>query len=479
MKTVRIFLSCLALALAPLTHAQESGASDASAARQTQRPASDQTGTPSQEADQAARAARDAEQAATQSKAAAAVASGNADVHTPDFLEHIVDAVLALFDVRNSGNTATHYTIAAVFLIGAYILRRVVTYFIFGIFRRLASRTKTTLDDKLFVALEAPVALLIVVIGAVAALKVLKLSPAADRGIAYGYTLAFSFVIFWLLLRAFNTLLDHAGEIARGRNMGVAAFMPWIKKTLITVFVIFGVLMVAQSLGADVKAFLAGLGIGGLAFALAAQDTLANVFGSVVVAIDQPFKIGEFVQIGANSGTVEDIGLRSTKLRRVDKALIVVPNKIVAAEPVVNLSRFTQRRVEQVFGLTYSTEPAQMSAIVEEIRAMILAEEEVDPTSVIVQFRDLSASSLDIWCVYVVKSPDFLKHMKLRQRLNLKIMEAVAARGLSFAFPSQSVYIEGAVARALTERNNRPAPPEATPSVAPQPGAAQSGAAPS
>lgn len=233
--------------------------------------------------------------------------------------------------------------------------------------------------------------------------------------------------------------------------MGVAAFMPWIKKTLLTIFAIFGVLMVAQSLGADVKAFLAGLGIGGLAFALAAQDTLANVFGSVVVAVDQPFKIGEFVQIGSNAGAVEDIGLRSTRLRRADKALVVIPNKTVAAEPITNLSRFTQRRVEQVIGLTYSTKPDEMEALVEEIRRLILSHDQVDPTSVIVQFRDFSASSLDIWMVYVVKDPDFLKHMQLRQKINLAIMREVDARGLSFAFPSQSVYLEGDIARRLAE----------------------------
>src|SRR6185503_18333546 len=116
----------------------------------------------------------------------------------------------------------------------------------------------------------------------------------------------------------------------------VAAFMPWIKKTLVSIFVVFGVLMVVQSLGYDVKALLAGLGIGGLAFALAAQDTLANVFGSVVVAVDQPFKIGEVVRIGAFVGGVEDIGLRSTKLRSVDKSLVVIPNKTVASETITN-----------------------------------------------------------------------------------------------------------------------------------------------
>lgn len=390
--------------------------------------------------------------------AAAAVASGAAEPRTPDFLEHLVDFTLGLFDVRNSGNTTTHYVIAALLLTGSFLLRRVVATMIFALFKKLAARTRTTLDDKLFPALEDPVKALITLVGILAALKVLKLAPESDRLVSYASTVAFSLGVFWLLLRAFGTMLDHAQEIALKRNLGIAAFMPWIKKTLIVIFVVFGVLMVAQSLGANVKAFLAGLGIGGLAFALAAQDTLANLFGSVVVAIDQPFKLGEYVKIGTNDGTVEDIGLRSTRLRRADKSLIIIPNKTVAAEAIVNLSRFTQRRAEQVIGLTYDTKPDDLDAIVTEIRGIILAEkDEIDPTSVMVYFRDFNASSLDIWVVYMSKDADFQKHMTLRQRLNLAIMNAVAKRGLAFAFPTQTVQLDGPVARQLAENKTRPA----------------------
>lgn len=395
-----------------------------------------------QEAAPAAPAAAGADTAAqATTQAAAAVASGHARPKSPDFIEHVVDRVLEIFDVRSSENTVTHYVVAAFFLVAALLLRRVVTGLVFGWLRKLSARTRSTLDDRLLPPLEAPVATFIMLVGIFGALRVLKLTPATDEMIGHGSTVAFSLVIFWLLLRAFSGLLDHGQELAQRRQMGVAAFMPWIKKTLITLFVILGVLMVMQSLGFDVKALLAGLGIGGLAFALAAQDTLANLFGSVVVAIDQPFKIGETIMISGNVGMVEDIGLRSTKLRLVDKSLMVIPNKTVAAESITNLSRFTSRRVEQVIGLTYDTTAEQMEAIVAEFRRLILAESGIDPESVICYFRDYSASSLDIWLAYVVKDPDFHKHMQLRQRLSLAFMRAVESRGLSFAFPTQTVHV--------------------------------------
>ncbi len=388
-------------------------------------------------------------EAATNTAVAAAVATGRADIRTPDLLEHLVDVILKLFNVTSSGNTATHYVISAIFLVSAILLRRFLTTVFFNQLKKLAAKTETTLDDKLFPAMEAPVAAFVMVTGIFAALKVLKLSETADRSIAAGSTVAFSLVIFWGLLRAFDAIIDHAAEIAREKQMGIAAFMPWIKKSLVAVFVVVGSLMTIQSLGYNVSTILQGLGIGGLAFALAAQDTIANLFGSIVVAIDQPFKIGETVKIGSHTGMVEDIGLRSTKIRLVDKSLVVMPNKMVSSEAIVNLSRFTQRRVEQVLGFTYDTTPDQLAALVEEIRALLLAEAEIDPASVMVYFRDLSASSLDVWVVYASRDADFKKGAALKQRMNLAIMRAVAARGLSFAFPTSVMHLDGPVAKQL------------------------------
>ena len=380
---------------------------------------------------------------------AATVATSRADVRSPDLLEHIVDVFLRFFNVTSSGNTATHYAISAVFIVGAILLRRFLTTIFFNQLKKLAAKTETTLDDKLLPALESPVATFVMVTGIFAALKVLKLSETADHSIAAGSTVAFSMVIFWGLLRTFDAIIDHAAEIAKVKQMGIAAFMPWIKKSLIAVFVVVGTLMIVQSLGYNVSTILQGLGIGGLAFALAAQDTIANLFGSLVVAIDQPFKIGETVKIGTHTGTVEDIGLRSTKIRLIDKSLVVMPNKLVSSEAIVNLSRSTQRRVEQVVGLTYDTTPDQLAVIVEDFRGILLADAEVDPTSVMVFFRDLSASSLDVWVVYASREADLKEGFALKQRMNLAIMRAVAARRLSFAYPTSVMHLDGPVAKAI------------------------------
>ncbi|MDB6094912.1 MAG: MscS Mechanosensitive ion channel [Verrucomicrobia bacterium] len=423
-----LFLSVLALVISAPARAADPVPADKGAAATTVSPA--------QQAD-------DAQVAVLKTNAAAAVTANAAGprVRPPDLLEHFVDEILNLFNVRSSGNTATHYVISLLLIVGALLLRRVVTGIIFRQLKRFASRTETTLDDKLFPALEAPVATFVMLVGIFAALKVLKLSETSDEALGYGSTVAFSLVLFWGLLRAFNALLDHAHEVALQKQMGIAAFMPWIKKTLVVVFVIFGVLLTAQSLGADVKAFLAGLGIGGLAFALAAQDTIANVFGSIVVAIDQPFKVGETVKIAAYTGTVEDIGLRSTKIRLIDRSLVIIPNKTVAAESIVNLSRFTQRRSEQTLGLPHNTPPQEIEAVLADLRAAIAQEKEVDPNSVVVTFNTFTATSLEVLVVYATVSSDALASIKLKERLNLAFMRVLAARNLGFAFPTQTVVL--------------------------------------
>jgi MscS family membrane protein len=426
---------------------------DTAAASVTLAPAAGQAHATTTVAPHAATTAHEHE-LATEAAAAAAAAriAQRHPLRTPDLLEHLVDSILELFDVRSSGNTVVHYVVSILFLIAALLARRIVTGILFVQLKKLAAKTETTLDDKLFPAMEAPTAAFVMVTGIFAALKVLKLSENADTIINEGSTVAFALVIFWGLWCALNAVLDHAHELARDKQMGIASFMPWIKKTLFSVFIVIGVLLTLKSLGYDVKALLAGLGIGGLAFALAAQDTLANVFGSIVVAIDQPFKVGEAVRIAGNVGTVEDIGLRSTRIRLADKSLMVLPNKTVAAETITNLSRFTRRRIEQVLGLTYDTTPEQMAAIVNELRDLIRADADVEKNSVMVYFRDFSASSLDLWVVYETPDADFQKAMRLRERLNLAIMRTITARGLSFAFPTQTIQLDGPVAKQLVDR---------------------------
>jgi MscS family membrane protein len=442
----RIALAVALWSVAPLASAQTQATPPAAA--KADAPAASQSA--AAPGDVSPRAPGTANAAAAAAALPATKPPGAVATEATDLLESFVSWLHQFFPQIDDHHF--HWIACLIVMLLAVLLRHVITKFIFHYLKKWAEKTETTLDDKLFPALEGPTAMMVMVLGIFGALTVLQLSPATDAILFKSGNMAVLGVFVWGVIRAGGAILDHLEEIAHGRQMTVATFMPLIKKTLFVFTIVLGLLMILQTVGFQIGVFLTSLGIGGLAFALAAQDTIANLFGSFVVVVDQPFKVGDTVKIAGNVGTVEDIGLRSTKLRLVDKSLLVIPNKSVASEAITNLARFKQRRVEQVIGLTYDTKPEQMTDIVEEIKRLILAEPEVDSSSVMVFFRDYSASSLDIWLVYLTKAADFQATMKLRQRLNLAIMSAVNARGLSFAFPTQTVQLEGPVARQLAER---------------------------
>jgi MscS family membrane protein len=385
-------------------------------------------------------------------QAAAAGAGVGTAAHgslSDNLLDRTVAWVQTFFTAEHGHNALGHFVAAGLLLVTAILLRKVITHVIFAWLKRLAAKTTTTLDDKLFPALETPVAWLVFVFLTFAGLRVLVLPAWTEAWIGYGFDVAWVAVLFWGLLRALNAVVDHLNEIGDQRGLGLQHFMPLIKKTLGVILVVLAAITIAQRMGIDVKAFIAGLGIGGLAFALAAQDTLANFFGSLVVAVDRPFRVGEFVRIGTAEGTVEDIGLRSTKLRTGARTQVVIPNRMVANEIVTNLSRMPQRRVDQTIGLTYHTTPEQMQALLEDIRGMLRADPAVHQQLIAVNFTGYSESSLEIQIVYFATDPDWQRHLDLRERINLKIMRAVAARGLAFAFPTQTLHVEDEVAQKL------------------------------
>lgn len=326
-------------------------------------------------------------------------------------------------------------------LLVAVLLRRLLLAAVFKVLKKLASRTSSQLDDKLFTGLEAPLSSFLLVLGTFLALAILNLDPQLDRVVLWLFQITIMTVIFWGFLRATDIVADHLHERAKEKSHGITPFIPLIKKTLRVFFVVIGVILIIQNMGYSVGSLLAGLGIGGLAVALAAQDSLSNFFGSLVVAVDRPFKLGDFVQIGALMGTVEEIGLRSSRLRTPQRTLVTIPNKMMANEVITNFSVMPQRRVDQTIGLTYDTTPEQMEAILGDIRAILKNDPGVHQEFLAVNFLGYGASSLDISIIYFAADPAIVQSFELRERINLAIMRAVLARGLSFAFPTQTVHV--------------------------------------
>lgn len=325
------------------------------------------------------------------------------------------------------------------------IFRRIVTHGLFVSLGELAKRTQNEYDDRLVSSLEAPVSTLLLFFGVYTAANVLKMDDAIDvfaSRVFLGLTIM---VVFWGLVRVLDVVADIFQEIAERKGSTIATFMPLIKKTTRLFVCMVGAVMVIDNLGYSISGIIATLGIGGAAFAFAAKDTIANLYGSLALALDRPFKVGDWIQVGdVIDGDVEEIGLRSTRVRSWPKTVLSIPNHVLANETINNWSEMPKRRVKQYVGVTYSTTADQMNTLVEDIRQLLKEDEGVQQDFILVNFTDFGDSSLQILVYYFTTSIKWLEHMDVRQRVNMKIMRAVEARGLSFAFPTRTLHLASA-----------------------------------
>lgn len=346
-----------------------------------------------------------------------------------------------------SGNTSSQLLGVFIALLVTLIVRKIVIIIFSNWLNRLAKKTTWTGDDKLVAALTGPVGWMVVVIGMFISVNILSIPKEFDQFILRVFQASTMTVVFWGLLRVVDVMAEVMADVAQARDMGVYHFIPLIKKSARIFLIVIAVVLVVQNLGYSVGSLLAGMGIGGLAIALAAQESLANFFGSVSIVADRPFKVGDWIQIGSKvDGDVEEIGLRSTKVRTWSKSLMTIPNKVLANEIIENWSRMPKRRVKQYIGVTYSTSPENMEGLVEDIRTLLREDEDVNQDFILVNFTDFGESSLQILVYYFTKTTAWLAHMDIRQRVNLKIMKAVEGRGSSMAFPTRTVNFEGEIA---------------------------------
>ncbi|EDY84329.1 transporter, MscS family [Verrucomicrobiia bacterium DG1235] len=358
--------------------------------------------------------------------------------------EDAINRLSQLTDLDLGGNSGMRWLLFFVLLLATFIARKIVIVIFSRWFMRVAERTAWTFDDKLIPAMTGPIGAMVYVIGFFLSISVLSLTSGMDLVVLRIFQASTMTVLFWGLLRLVDVFAEVMVDVAKQRDMGVYHFIPLIKKTARVFLIVVAVVLVVQNLGYSVGSLLAGMGIGGLALALAAQESLANFFGSVSIVADRPFKVGDWIQVGDRvDGDVEEIGLRSTKVRTWAKSQLTIPNKVLANEIIENWSRMPKRRVKQYLGVTYSTSPENMEGLVEDIRKLLREDEGVNQDFILVNFTDFGDSALQILVYYFTSTTAWLEHMDIRQRINLKLMKAVADRGSSIAFPTRTLHIEG------------------------------------
>jgi len=351
------------------------------------------------------------------------------------------------------GNTATdlitHLLIVIVILALTGLARKIITAVVPRVVHRLTRRTETDWDDRIVAALQPPARLLVTLIGLWSALIVLELPQSIQDSLSLLMNSLVAFSIFWAIYRLVEPAVDIFWVLTRRtmRETGLPSLLDEqlslvIKQIGRALVIILGFATIVDAWGYNIAGLVAGLGIGGLAVALAAQDTVENLIGYFLILADEPFQVGDFIVFNGIKGTVETLGFRSTRIRMPDQGLVTVPNNTIMQASITNWSRLEKRRLDMTLGLEYGSSPEQILAVVQAIREMLKSHERVEADSVVVQFVNFNDSWLDILIIGFVNTPAWADFQATRQDINLKIMQLLDEHGVSIAFPSQKLYVQ-------------------------------------
>jgi MscS family membrane protein len=350
--------------------------------------------------------------------------------------------------VQFLGVALWRYAVGLGFLILGFALKKVVELVLVKRLGELLKRTRFKYDEMVVEALGKPVSAFLLVGATYMATLViaddLDLSKPVAVLIRKAFMVALGSVVIWAAYRLVDVLASYLDDMVSEDDRSVRGqFVPVIRQSLRIFTVIIGALTVMATLEIDIMALLGGLGIGGIAIALAAQDAVGNFIGTLSIFTDRPFKVGDWIIVGDKvDGDVEQIGFRSTKVRTWPKTLMSIPNKVLATEIIDNWSRMPKRRVKMTVGVTYSTTPEEMETLLGRIRELLRKDEGVDQDFFLVRFTEFGASSLDVFLYYFTKSIKWDEHLAVRERVNLNIMRVVREMGLSIAFPTRSIHVE-------------------------------------
>ncbi|MFB6372922.1 MAG: mechanosensitive ion channel family protein [Bradymonadaceae bacterium] len=352
----------------------------------------------------------------------------------------VLDSLLNL-DV---GNIPLWRLLAAVLLIIVGIsLRRFLLAKILSPLERLLDKTDTEHDDQLLKAVDRPLGWIVNLVAIYLALLVLDLPEPLVRTVSLILQTIGTVMVAWTLNKFVDVVVGVMTDFAQGTESEIDDYLvPVIGRVVrVALFVMVGIVII-QQWGYDVTSLLAGLGIGGLAFALAAKPTLANWFGSIMIFTDRPFTIGDRINIDAGNGVVEEVGLRSTRIRTREDSLITIPNADIASKPIDNLSARRRRRIKTTVGVVYDTTADQIREIVEGIRRELADHDEISDEDRIVRFSNFGGSALKIFVECYARTTGRGDYYRIREEIHFLVADVVEAAGSSFAFPSQSVYMQ-------------------------------------
>ena len=342
------------------------------------------------------------------------------------------------FETTFYGNTVSNWFISLLIIIGSVIIGKLVMWFFNKVVKKMAARTKSKLDDLLVDTLDDPAILLVVIFGFWIAFQRLTFSAQIDGWINKGFYFIVILGLTWLIARVIDALIaNYLEPLARkSENDLDDQLIPIFRKSIRSIIWILGVIIALNNTGFDVGAILAGLGIGGLALAMAAKDLVSNIFGGFTVFTDKPFKINDRIKIGGFDGTVIEIGIRTTRIRTLEGRVVTIPNANFTGSMVENVSMEPNRKVVLNLGMVYDTSDEQMMLAMDLLRNIVKSHPHTEE-NIYVGFNNFGDFSLGIILVYyITKGEDILQ---AQTDINLEILKQFSAQKLGFAYPTQRI----------------------------------------
>jgi len=351
-----------------------------------------------------------------------------------------MDRVLEYLNAQFYGNTILDWLTAVGIIVASLLIGKTV-YWIFQNFaRRLTAKTKTRLDDLILDMVEEPIVVILTVLGFGIAFNTLTFeSKKLTEFIVNAMTAAITLSVAWLIARLLDSLIkEYLMPLTEKTESTLDdQLLPILRKGVKLGVWTVGIIVALNNAGYDVGALLAGLGIGGLALAIAAQDTVGNIFGGATIFADRPFVIGDRVRVGGFDGVILEIGIRSTRMETRDGAIVTMPNSKFTTSAVENVTAGKGRRIVLNLGLTYDTTPEQMERAQEILRDIAAKNEDVGD-DVKVSFSNWGDFALGIrFAFFVLITSNF---RKTENAVNMEILRRFSAEGLQFAYPTQTLY---------------------------------------
>jgi MscS family membrane protein len=334
------------------------------------------------------------------------------------------------------------YLAVLIYLVISFYAARLIDYFIQHRLKQWAAKTKTTLDDAIIVLIEGPTRVVAFAIIFYVGLQRFAWPDWFELALVKAVTIVVGITLAIVLLKVVDLSIAHwraktAHELDHSFD---EQLFPILRKSLKIFIVLVAAVVIADNLHIEVKGLLASLSIGGLALGLAAQDTVANLFGAVAVFVDKPFRLGDRIKLADVDGTVEAIGLRSTRVRNLDGYLVTIPNKTMGNATIVNVSRRPNIKTELNIGLVYDTPVPQVRkalAILDEVYR-----DHPKTFDLVVAFNKFADSWLNIQVVHLWNGLDAKEHLAAMQEMNLAVKERFDREGIDFAFPTQTLHFK-------------------------------------